>query len=270
MGRLKVGIVGCGVIGSELAKAIEDRFSQSAGVVALCDIDEAKASRLSESLAAKPQVRSIDDLVEASVLVIEAASREISAEVAYQALSKGKEVMVMSVGGLIGRQDLFDLANEKGVRLYIPSGALCGLDGVKSASIGRITSCTLTTRKPPDGFRGAPYVVKHKIDLDAIKEETVLFEGTAAEAVEGFPQNINVAASLSLAGIGPELTKVRIVTSPEFKRNSHEVTAEGEFGSLTARTDNVPSPQNPKTSFLACLSAIATLKGILEPVKIGT
>ncbi len=270
MRRLKVGIVGCGVIGTELAKAIEDKLSQGAEVVALCDVDEAKASKVSESLKAKPQVLSIEDLVDTSDLIIEAASKEISAEVAHKALFEGKGVMIMSVGGLIGHQDLFDLANQKGVHIHIPSGALCGLDGVKSASIGKIRSCTLTTYKPPEGFRGAPYVIKHKIDLDAIKEETVLFEGSATEAVEGFPKNINVAASLSLAGIGPELTKVRIVTSPNFERNSHEVTVEGEFGSLTARTDNVPSPQNPRTSFLAVLSAIATLKGILESVRIGT
>lgn len=270
MERLKVGIVGCGVIGTELAKAIDSRFSQKAAVVALCDLDKERASKLADSLKESPRVLSIEELIAISDLVIEAASKDISAQITHQAISNNKDVMVMSVGGLIGRRDLFDLANEKGVRLYIPSGALCGLDGVKSASIGKIESCTLTTRKPPEGFRGAPYVVKNEIDLDAIKQETVLFEGTAQEAVEGFPQNVNVAASLSLAGIGPELTRVRIITSPEFKRNSHEVIVEGEFGRLTARTDNVPSPKNPKTSFLAALSAIATLKGIIENVKIGT
>lgn len=270
MERLKIGIIGCGVIGTELAKAIDSRFSQKAEVVALCDLDKERASKLADSLKESPRILSIEELIAISDLVIEAASKDISANVAHQAISNDKDVMVMSVGGLIGRRDLFDLANEKKVRLYLPSGALCGLDGVKSASIGKIRSCTLTTRKPPEGFRGAPYVVKNEIDLDAIKQETVLFEGTAQEAVEGFPQNINVAASLSLAGIGPELTRVRIITSPEFKRNSHEVTIEGEFGKLTARTDNLPSPKNPKTSFLACLSAIATLKGIIENVKIGT
>lgn len=270
MKRLKVGIVGCGVIGSELAKAIDERFSLMAELVALCDVDEAKASKLSGSLKANPRCVSIEELIEASDLVIEAASMDISAEVAHKALSKGKDAMVMSVGGLIGQEGLFDLANQKGTHLYIPSGALCGLDGVKSASIGKITSATLITRKPPDGFRGAPYVVKNNIDLDSIRDETLLFEGSVTEAVKGFPQNVNVAASLSLAGIGPELTRVKIVTSPDFSQNSHELTLVGEFGSLTARTDNLPSPKNPKTSFLAALSAIATLKGILENVRIGT
>ncbi|MBI4708486.1 MAG: DUF108 domain-containing protein, partial [Candidatus Omnitrophica bacterium] len=154
-------------------------------------------------------------------------------------------------------------------QIYLPSGAICGLDGVKSASLGRIDKVTLTTRKPPRSLEGAPYLVSKGINLSQIKQETLLFEGTAEEAIRGFPQNVNVCATLSIAGIGPEKTRVKIITSPFYTSNIHEVEAEGAFGRLTVRTENVPSPQNPKTSYLAALSAIATLKQILEPVKIG-
>ncbi|MBA7660637.1 L-aspartate dehydrogenase [subsurface metagenome] len=176
----------------------------------------------------------------------------------------------MSVGGLLGNEDLLDLAKKKDCKIYLPSGALAGLDGVKSASVGRIDSITLTTRKPPEGLKGAPYIIRNKIDLDAIIKETVIFEGSANEAVEGFPKNINVSAALSLAGIGAEKTRVRIIADPNLKRNIHEVEVKGEFGRLVSRTENLPSPKNPKTSYLACLSAIATLKGIVSSIKIGT
>ncbi|MEA3560258.1 MAG: aspartate dehydrogenase [Candidatus Omnitrophota bacterium] len=270
MKKLKVGIIGCGVIGSALAKAIEEKFSHSANLIAVSELDKVKAAKLVSSLTSKPGLLSIEKLINVSNLIIEAASKDISADIAYRALSAGKDVMLMSAGGLVGREDILRLADQKSCRLYIPSGALCGLDGIKAASIGRISSVALTTRKPPLGLEGAPYVVENRIDLSAIKQETVLFEGTVLEAVQGFPKNINVSAALSLAGIGPVKTKVKIITSPEYENNSHEVEARGEFGTLITRTENLPSPQNPKTSFLAVLSATATLKQILEYTKIGT
>ena len=145
------------------------------------------------------------------------------------------------------------------------------MDGVKSARIGEVSKVTLTTRKPPQGLKGAPYVVENNIDLDAIMEERVIFDGTAEEAVSGFPKNINVSAILSIAGVGPKKTLVRIITSPEYTVNSHEIEVEGAFGRLVSRTENVPFPDNPKTSFLAALSAVATLKQLLdESVKVGT
>lgn len=268
--RIKIGIIGCGTIGSALAKAIETDFKDKAKVIGLCDLIEEKALNLAKSLKSRPSIASIEKLIISSDLVIEAASVRVSAGIVEKTLSAGKDIMVMSVGGLLAHKELFDLARKKSCQIYLPSGAICGLDGVKSAALGRIDKVTLTTRKPPRSLEGAPYLVKKGIDLNQIKEETLVFEGTAEEAIKGFPQNVNVCATLSIAGIGPEKTKVKIITSPFYTLNIHEVEAEGAFGRLTVRTENVPSPQNPKTSYLAALSAIATLKQILEPVKIGT
>lgn len=97
-----------------------------------------------------------------------------------------------------------------------------------------------------------------------------MYEGPAREAVRKFPANVNVAATLSLAGIGLDKTKVKIVADPEVKNNIHEISVQGDFGELKTRVENVPSPQNPKTSYLAALSAIATLKKITDGVEIGT
>ena len=266
---LKIGLVGCGTIGSELARAVERDFKDRAKLAGLFDIDRARALSLAESLAEPPLILSVDELIDASDLVVEAASASVSGDLARKAILAGKDVMVMSIGGLI-ESDIFDLAERNGRYLYIPSGAICGLDSIKSARIGGISRVTLTTRKPPAGLRGAPYIVEHGIDLDTITKETTIFQGSAREAIRGFPKNVNVAVALSFAGIGIDKTEVRIISSPHFTTNSHEVTVEGEFGRLTTRTDNVPSPQNPKTSYLAMLSAVATLQGILSRSRIGT
>jgi len=269
--KVKIGIIGCGVIGCQLARAIEQRFSERSELSALCDIDRNKAQGLKSRSSSNPAIFSQEELIERCELIIEAASAAYSYEIAQKALERNKDVMLMSVGGILDRhQQLFSLAQSKGRRIYLPSGALCGLDAVKSAAMAGISQATLITRKPPQGLAGAPYLAEHNIDLSSIKEETVVFEGTAVEAVRGFPKNVNVCATLSLAGIGARKTIVKITTSPDYKANIHEIQLEGDFGKLQARTENVPTPENPKTSFLASLSAIATLKNILDVVKIGT
>ena len=269
--RLKIGIIGCGTIGSRLAQAIEKNFRDKAKLIAICDILPEKTNALEHSLRDDVAVLSMDALIGRSDLVIETASVEAASEVATKALTLGKSVMIMSTGGLLGREEeLLSLAEKNSSCLYLPSGAILGLDGVKAASFGRIKKVTLTTRKPPQGLKGAPYLIKKKIDLNRIKEETVIFEGKVKEAIEGFPKNINVSATLALAGVGIDNTYVKVVTSPDYTLNIHELVVEGDFGKLSVRCENLPSPENPKTSLLAVLSGLATLKGILGCVKIGT
>jgi len=270
MRKIKVGIIGCGTIGSEIARACQTRLKNSIDLVGICDLIEERAQLLQNSLKDKPPILKLDDLVKRSGLIVEAAGANISADILKKAINGKKDVLIMSVGGLLGNESLLENARNSGVRVYLPSGALCGIDGLKSASVGRIDSVTLTTRKPPKGLAGAPYIVKNNIDLSSIKEETIIFEGTASDAVKGFPQNVNVAAILSLAGLGAANTRVRIVTSPEITKNIHEVEIKGESGNITTRTENLPSKVNPKTSQLAVFSAIATLKGIVKSVRIGT
>jgi aspartate dehydrogenase len=269
-GMKKIGILGCGTIGSFLAQRIEKDFKNQAKIVGLCDIDVTKARLLASKLSGKIPLLPPEKLIDKSDLIIESTSSEVCPRLCKKTIENGKDIMVMSVGGLIGNMKLFSLAKRKKCKIILPSGAICGLDGVKSAGIGGIKKVTLTTRKPPQGLKGAPYVVQKKIDLDSITDERVIFEGTAEEAVRGFPKNVNVSAMLSIVGVGPKKTKVRIITAPEYTVNSHEIEVEGAFGKLVSRTENVPFPDNPKTSFLAALSAVATLKQLLDDTKIGT
>lgn len=267
---LKIGIIGCGNIGSQLAKAVVRDFKNKAHLSAISDKETKKAIRLSKKFTPPPKVLSISQLIKKSDLVIEAASASISADILRQCVKNKKDVLIMSVGGLLASQKLLAAAAKKRVRVYLPSGAISGIDAIKAASTGKISKVTLTTTKPPHGLEGAPYIIKNKIDLDKIKRKTVIFSGPAAEAVGAFPANINVSAVLSLAGIGPQKTIVRIVADPASRRNIHSIEAEGDFGRLITVTENVPSAANPKTSQLAVFSAIATIKQILNSVKIGT
>jgi aspartate dehydrogenase len=273
-GKLKIGIVGCGAIGSSLAKEIVSGLGDTAVLSALYDIKPEKARLLSQQLtkSMKYCVVDLDSLIARSDLVIEASCAKAAWEIARKSLSVGRKVMVMSVGGMVGHLDqLFILASKHKAQVYFPSGAVCGIDGLKAANIAGIQKITLTTRKHPKAFSGVEYVAKNFPGLLAgLKEDKVLFSGTAADAVKYFPQNINVAAVLGLAGVGMHKTRVRIIASPSVRKNIHEVLIESKAARIFTRTENILHPQNPKTSYLAVLSATATLKQILQPIKIGT
>ena len=285
MAGIRVGVVGCGAIGSEICRAIDtdEVGGQVLGLEMelkfLIDFHPEKIEQLRKSLRKKPAITKtdsteLDEILDEVDLVIECASQAAVREYLIPALTKGKDVMILSVGALFTDPGLFEeierISKERGGRVYIPSGAIGGLDGLKSGIVGGIHAVELTTRKPPRGFEGNEYVRERGIDLASIREEKLLFTGSAKEAVKHFPANINVAASLSLAGIGPEATKVKIVVDPAVKDNIHEIAVKGEFGNLFVCVRNVPSITNPKTSYLAALSAIATLKRISNPIQVGT
>ena len=209
-------------------------------------------------------------MINKSDLIIEASAAGASWEIARKTISAGCKIMVMSVGGMVGHlDDLFTLAAKNNTQIYFPSGAISGVDALKAADIAGVNKVTLTTRKHPNAFSGVDYVAK-KFKLTGLKKDKVLFSGSAAQAVKYFPQNVNVAAILGLAGIGMRKTKVRIIACPNVTKNIHEILIESKAAKIFTRTENTLHPQNPKTSYLAVLSAIATLKQILHPVKIGT
>ncbi len=270
MKKIKIGIIGCGTIGSALARVLCRELRASADLRSICDRQPERAERLKRRLGSSVQVTSIEKLIERSDLVIEAASASIAADVASQALARDKKVLVMSVGGLLRDTAWLGAARKSRGRLWIPSGALAGMDGLLAAREGRIRKVKLVTRKPPQALESAPFFKKKKFPEIARRRAVCIFRGSARQAVTGFPQNINVAAVLSLAGIGGKKTRVEIWSSPKQHSNQHEVTIEGDFGKITTVTRNLPSPQNPKTSYLAILSAVATLKMIFSKVKLGT
>ena len=267
---MRITIVGCGTIGSKLAKAADDMDEVKR--IYLVDIRKDVADRVAEGLKKAIVVDSLEDELYHCDLVIEASSQQAAREVAPRVVSRGVDMMIMSVGSLVDddyREALFKKAKEHEAKIFIPTGALCGVDGLRSAAGDEILSVTLITTKGPKSLEGVQYLLDKGIDVYAVKEKTVVFSGTAREAVKYFPKNINVAATVALLGIGFDRTQVKIVLDPEATSNSHELQIEGNFGKSVAHTFNVPSPDNPKTSYLAVLSAIAALKRICRNEWIG-
>jgi len=270
---LKIGIVGCGAIGSSLARTVARDLSRVARLSALFDLDRDRSEGLSRKLTGKKDLatESLDRLISKSDLVIEAAHANCSLDIARKAVSRGKDVMIMSVGGIVsGFAPLAESAYQAKARIYIPSGAIAGIDALKAANLGKVRKVVLTTRKNPLSFKGVKYVQDKKIKLDKIKKDIVLFSGSARQAMKFFPQNVNVAGILSLAGIGAAKTQVKIIASPSALRNIHEIEIVSEAGNVFTRTENVLHPDNPKTSYLAVLSAAAALKQILQASRVGT
>ncbi len=270
-GIVRIGLVGCGSIGSYIARLVERDYGDKAKLQWVCDINLNAADKLKIELTQGVEViSSWNEHLEDVDLIIEAAHVSCVPELLEKSLQSGKLILVMSVGGILDVPSLKDLLFNSVGQVFVPSGAVAGIDALNAAMQEGIERITLTTRKPIEGLRGAPFLIEKGIDLDSIQTEQMIFEGTATEAVKAFPQNVNVAAVLSLATLGPEQVKVKVLTSPEFTANSHEITAEGKFGRINTFTENVPSKDNPKTSALAQYSLAATLNKIFSKMKIGT
>ncbi|MCX8093888.1 MAG: aspartate dehydrogenase [Candidatus Goldbacteria bacterium] len=266
----KIGIIGCGNIGTEIARAV-DKGDINVEISGCYDISKQKYEQMLKKLKnIKPEFMQLEDVIKNCDLAIECATKDAVRNIFETAIKYYRDIIFLSAGGVLDCQDLIEEAKNKMINMYIPSGAVVGIDGLDAAKYLGIKQVTLITRKPPEAFKGNKYLQQKNIDPDKINVETVVFDGTAKEAVDDFPANINVAATLSIAGIGPEKTKVKIIIDPFIKTNIHEIIVEGDFGRFRTITENLPSPENPKTSYLTSLSTIVLIKKIVEPIHIGT
>lgn len=273
MDKLKIGIVGCGAIGSSLAGLILKELPQYAQLSALFDRDYNKSLSLAHSLKTKNILisRNLDSLISNSQLVIECASAAGAWDIIRRTISRNRDVLVMSVAGLAEHlKDAKKIASRKRARIYIPSGAVCGIDALKAAKEDKLRRVTLITRKSPDSFKGVKFIENKRIKLNAINKDRVLFYGSARNAIKLFPQNINVSAVLGIAGLGVDKTLVKIVASKRIKDNIHELLIESASGRVICITQNKKHPKNPKTSYLAVLSAMALIRQIVSPIRVGT
>jgi aspartate dehydrogenase len=265
----RVAVAGFGAIGKVVAQRLDRGIEGLAlAVVAARDVARAEAA-MAGFMRPAPVVR-LAQLWEHADVVVECAPAAVLRELAEPALGNGRIVMVLSCGALLDNFDLVDLARRHGGRIVVPSGALLGLDAVIAAAEGGIASVNMITRKPPQGLLGAPYLVAHGIEIAGLAEPRRVFSGTAREAARGFPANVNVAAALALAGIGPDRTTIEIWADPTVTRNVHRIEVESEAARLSMQIENVPSAENPRTGRLTALSVIAGLKKLSSPLAIGT
>ena len=206
-------------------------------------------------------------------VVVEAASHEAVREHAAPLLEAGVSLIVLSGGALHDdalRGRLERLAAEKKAFLYVPSGGIGGLDALKAVVAAGCDEVEIAVTKPPAAWKNIPYVERLGVDLDRLPAAKILFEGTAREGVPHFPQNVNIAAVLSMAGIGFDRTRLKVVADPALTLNTHYITVRGRTGTISLKFESVPFPDNPKTAMLACYSALAALKEFGQRVRYGT
>jgi aspartate dehydrogenase len=263
-----VALAGLGAIGWPLARALDEGVD-GLKLISVASRDQVKARARLAGFHNAPALVDFSDLADADI-VVEATPAALFERVAIPAIEAGRIFVPASVGALLPRMHLVRRAKQTGARIVVPTGALLGLDAVRAAAEGRIESITIETRKPPAGLIGAPYLEKHGIDMMDVTMPVRVFAGNARDAAIGFPANVNVAAALALAGIGPVRTRVEIWADPGLTRNVHIIRVEAEAARFTMRIENVPSEDNPKTGKITPLSILACLRGLVSPLKVGS
>ncbi|MCM8823203.1 MAG: DUF108 domain-containing protein [Candidatus Omnitrophica bacterium] len=264
--RIKTGIVGCGTIGCQLGIFIDKELREYFDLVALCDLDIGKAKSLVGKLKSKPKILDLDNLCRNSQLIIESASISAAEEIIKKTKNTQKRLIILSSGVFVNNPQFIRLSNTQ---IFIPSGAISGIDGIASFSMGRIRKLRLVTSKPPSSLQGAPFIKKMKIDLSKLRKEKIIFKGSINKAIEHFPQNINVASTLLLASRYKDM-EVIIKVNPHLKNNTHRIEAESNIGKLTVELANIPSEDNPKTSLVTIFSTEVLLRKMVENIKVGS
>ncbi len=265
---LKVGIAGLGAVGLGVARRLEAGIPGLV-LVAVAVRDAAKAKRNLPEAGKAVALVPAEALAQSCDIVVECLPPEMFRKVATSVIEAGKIFMPLSVGQLLENWDLVERAKATGARILVPTGALLGLDAVRAAAEGTIHSVKMITRKPPSGLDGAPYLVERGISLKGLKEPRKIFDGSAREGARGFPANVNVAAALSLAGIGPDKTRLEIWADPGIDRNTHRIEVDADTARFSMAIEGVPS-ENPRTGRIVPLSAIAALRGLVAELKVGT
>jgi aspartate dehydrogenase len=271
---MRVVIIGGGTIARLILERAAAGDMGAAQVVAVVGRSEgSRAKPLAEAFGVRFIV-GVDQLLACRPdVVIEAASHDAVRTFGPALLAAGATLIVLSVGALADdalRETLERTASEHNALLYVPSGGIGGLDALKAACIAGVDEVTIAVTKPAAAWKGIPYVQRLGIDLDRLTQPVVLYEGPAREGVPHFPANVNIAAVLSLAGIGFDRTRLKVVADPQLTHNTHCIDIRGRTGNIHVRLENVPAPDNPKTAWLACYSALAALKSLQGSTRYGT
>ncbi len=265
-----VGIAGLGAIGMRVARWIDDGVLENGQLAAVSARDLERARLRVADFKSPPVVVPLASLADTADVVVECAPAAVFAELAGRVIETGKVLMPLSVGALLEHMDLIERARETGARILVPTGALIGLDTVRAMAVGTIHEVRLETRKPPAGLAGAPFLIENDIDVTGLVEPLRVFAGNAREAARAFPANVNVAAALALAGVGPERTRVEVWADPGLDRNQQSVTISSDSGEAVMTMRNIPSSENPRTGRIVANSVIAALKRFEEPLISGS
>jgi len=266
---IRIAIGGLGAIGKALARRLAEGTVPGVVLSAVSAKNQDKAREFINTLPHPVPVLEMNQLEPMADIVVECAPAAILGDVIGPFLRARKKAIVLSVGAILFRLDLIELARQSGGTILVPTGALIGLDAVVAAAEGQIHSVRMVTRKPPNGLSGAPYLIEHGISMEGLTEPLKVFTGNAKEAAKGFPANLNVVVALALAGIGPDRTMLEIWADPTVVRNTHTITVDSDSAKFTMTMENIPS-ENPKTGRIVAQSVTALLRKMTSTFVVGT
>ena len=266
---MKVGIAGLGAIGLVVAEAIDDGI-ENLELVGVTVRDADKALRKMSKFKNKAPVLNPEELAKVSNIVVECVPKAVFRDIAEPSLKAGRLLVTVSGAGLLANPDIIELANINKTQIVLATGALLGLDAVRAAAEGRVKQIRMVTRKPPNALKGAPHLIENDISVENLDKPIKVFDGNAREGAKGFPANVNVAAALGLAGVGPDETKLEIWADPELTRNTHSIRVDSDSALIEMSIENVQSQENPGTGKITALSVIACLRGMVSPLRVGT
>lgn len=265
----RVGVAGLGAVGMPVVRALAAGI-EGLELAAVSSRDLARARGRMADVAPGAAIVHSAALPELADIVVECVPKAAFAEVAAGAIEAGRTLVTVSGAALLVHDDLVRRASETGATIILATGALLGLDAVRAAAEGEIAEVRMITRKPPRSLEGAPYLEENGIAIDGLDAPLRVFEGTAREGAAGFPANVNVAAALGLAGIGPDRTRLEIWADPGLDRNTHQIVVDADSARLSMKIENVPSEENPGTGKITALSVIAALRGLGATLKVGS
>jgi len=265
----RVGIAGFGTIGVAVGRRLMSGMDDLE-LAAVTSGGKEKAQQTLASMGSAAPVVSPQELAGICDIIVECAPTAAFMAITLPAMQAGRQVVTVSAAALIENMHIVDLAKANGGRIIMATGALLGLDAVRAAAKSEIYSVTMITRKPPKSLKGAPHLDRLGIDVMSLTQATKLFDGSAREGARGFPANVNVAAALALAGIGPDRTSLQIWADPALERNTHTIKVDADSARFEMTIENVPSLEKPGTGRITALSMIAALEGLISPLKIGS
>jgi aspartate dehydrogenase len=267
---MDVGIAGFGTIGAEVGRRLIAGLGGLRLVGVTSGTSAKAAAKLAEIGARDIPVLTPEVLAERAEIILECAPKAGFLQIVVPALKAGRQVVTVSAAALIENMDVVAIARAHGGRIIMATGALLGLDAVRAAALGTINSVTMVTRKPPHTLIGAPLIVTEGIDVTGLNEPLMVFDGSARDGARGFPANVNVAAALALAGVGPDRTRLQIWADPTVERNTHHIVVDSDSARFELKIENIPTIEKPATGRITALSMIAALQGLISPLKIGS
>lgn len=265
---LKVGIAGLGTIGSVVARRLDEGMPGLSLAGVASGRPDAAARRCAE-LKRPPPIMDADSLAELCDVIVECAPTAAFVDIAAPALREGRTLLTVSGAAILDHPEVVEMAERGSGRIILATGALLGLDAVRAAAEGVIHSVDMVTRKPPASLLTAKYVVENGIDLSNLRAPLRLFQGTAREGARRFPSNVNVAAALGMAGIGPDRTTLEIWADPTKTRNCHRIAVDSDSARFTLEIENIPSAENPGTGRITALSLVAALRALTAAFRVG-